>query len=274
MVPDPYKILGVTHDASPGEIKRGYRRLAMKLHPDRLTRRGASGAEIQASTTKFAAVTSSYSLLSDPARKRQYDHIYKYGGYDDTSSSSSPAPRPSKNQSASSTKKPQKGIGYTFTDPVAYVLSRGRVKSLAVAGISVPSRFGMGHSGTDFRVAVSSGKAQETETGTLHCRSTTIEFSGGKKSNKVETTTIHRDGRKEVLIEGDDYVERRFSTAKRRRPRTLQEKIGFGNNLMHGGDDAPWHAQFLKGIGSNIQKCTTNIQRCTNPSLCGAIGVQ
>lgn len=238
----------------------------MKLHPDRLIRRGASEAEIRTSTTKFATVTSAYSLLSDPSRKRQYDHIYKYGGFDDPTSGSPPPPPPG-NPSDSRMKKPQKGIGYTFTDPVAYVLSQGRVKSQATAGISIPSRFTMGRSGEDFRVAVSSGKARESETGSLHCRSTTMLFSGGKKFNKVETTTIHRDGRKEVLIQGDDYVERRFSTAKRRRPRTLQEKIGFGNLTHTGSDDTPWHTQFLKGIG-------TNIQRCTNPSLCGAISVQ
>ena len=238
----------------------------MKLHPDRLIRRGASGAEVQAATAKFATVTAAYSLLSDLARKRQYDHIYKYGGYDNPTVGSSSAPRPHTTScSPSQTQKSQKGIGYTFTDPVAYILSQGKVKSQTVAGISIPSRTAMGNPSNNFRVSVSRGQAKESETGSLHCRSTTMLFSGGKKFNKVETTTIHRDGRKEVLIQGDDYVERRFSTAKRK-PRGMLREMD--DNLTHSRDNkVPWHAQFLKDISSNLQKCT-------NPTLCGAISVR
>ncbi len=264
---DPYYVLGLTHSATPDDIKRAYRMLAMKLHPDRLASRGASESEIQASTASFATVTSAYTLLSDPARKRQYDHIYKYGGYDDATTGQSQASRPSEETSSPlKTSKPQKGIGYSFVDPVAYVLSRGKVKSQAVAGITIPSRFARGSPDGGFRVSVSSGKAKESETGSLHCRSTTMLFSGGKKFNKVETTTIHRDGRKETIIEGDNYVERRFGTAKPRR-RALDERKDESENLTPTREDIPWHEQVLKGITSNIQKCT-------NPTLCGDIRVQ
>lgn len=264
MMMDPYKVLGLGHNATPVEIKRNYRKLAMTLHPDRLIRRGASEEEIKAATTKFATVTTAYALLSDPARKMQYDHIYKYGGYDTPSSgkstesrSQAPGPSPLKTQT------PVKGIGYTFTDPIAYVLSQGKVKSRAVAGITIPSRLGMGNPNNSFRLAVSSGKAKESETGSIHCRSTTMLFTGGKKFNKVETTTIHRDGTKEVVIEGDDYVERRFSAAKRKPRQTIQNHED-DENLAYASNKVPWHAQFLKDISSNLQKCT-------HPSLCGAI---
>lgn len=268
IVSDPYKELGLAHSATADDIKRAYRMLAMKLHPDRLASRGASESEIKASTARFATITAAYSLLSDPARKRQYDHVYKYGGYDDVTTS--PPPPVSRStvdtQSPLKNSKPQKGIGYSFVDPVAYVLSKGKVKSQAVAGISIPSRFARGGPDGGFRVSISSGKAKESETGSLHCRSTTMLFSGGKKFNKVETTTIHRDGRKETIIEGDDYVERRFGTAKPRR-RALHGGEDDSENLTPAREDIPWHEQVLKGITSNIQKCT-------NPSLCGVIRVQ
>lgn len=267
MVPDPYKALDLPHSASSDEIKRAYRKMAMALHPDRLASKGASEQEIKESTAKFARVTAAYSLLSDPVRKQQYDHIYKYGGYDNsTTNKATAAQRSGQSSSPLTPPKPQKGIGYTFIDPVAYVLSQGKVKSQAVAGISIPSRFSRPSPDGGFRVCISSGKAKESETGSLHCRSTTTMFSGGKKFNKIETTTIHRDGRKETVIEGDDYVERRVSAAKPRRP-PMEPRKDNGENLTPTRENIPWHEQVLKGITSNIQKCT-------NPTLCDAIRVQ
>ena len=54
MVADPYKALGLGHDASKDDIKKAYRSLAMKLHPDRLTRNQASEEEMHEATTKPA----------------------------------------------------------------------------------------------------------------------------------------------------------------------------------------------------------------------------
>lgn len=263
MVSDPYKMLDLPHSATSDDIKRAYRRLAMSLHPDRLASKGASEQEIKESTASFARVTAAYSLLSDPARKRQYDHVYKYGGYDNATSGPATS---GKSSNPLTPPKPQKGIGYTFIDPVTYILSQGKVKSQAVAGISIPSRFSRPSPDGGFRVCISSGKAKESDSGSLHCRSTTMLFSGGKKFNKVETTTVHRDGRKETVIEGDDYVERRVSAAKPRRPPT-ESKRDDGENLTPTRENIPWHEQVLKGITSNIQKCT-------NPTLCDAIRVQ
>jgi DnaJ-class molecular chaperone len=56
---DPYKLLGVGHEADPEAIKRAYRRLVLALHPD--------------SADRFRAVREAYELLSDPMRRRLYD---------------------------------------------------------------------------------------------------------------------------------------------------------------------------------------------------------
>ena len=62
---DRYQTLGVGRRATPEEIKKAYRRLAMLHHPDR------GGDE-----SKFKDITEAYGVLSDPAKKRKYDGVY------------------------------------------------------------------------------------------------------------------------------------------------------------------------------------------------------
>lgn len=61
-----YKILGVERSASPQEIKKAYRKLALKYHPDH--NKGDKAAE-----AKFKDVSEAYAVLSDPEKKKQYD---------------------------------------------------------------------------------------------------------------------------------------------------------------------------------------------------------
>lgn len=63
---DYYSALGIPKSASEGEIKRAYRRLARKLHPD------VTGDDPH-STEKFKQITEAYEVLSDPKRRRSYD---------------------------------------------------------------------------------------------------------------------------------------------------------------------------------------------------------
>lgn len=65
---DYYEILGVTKDADADEIKRAYRRLAMKHHPDR----NQGDAEAEA---KFKEAAEAYEVLSDASRRSSYDRF-------------------------------------------------------------------------------------------------------------------------------------------------------------------------------------------------------
>ncbi len=64
MSKDYYKILGLSKNASPDEIKRAYRRLAHEHHPDK----GGDQA-------KFKEVNEAYQVLSDPQKRGQYDQF-------------------------------------------------------------------------------------------------------------------------------------------------------------------------------------------------------
>lgn len=68
---DFYKLLGVPRDASDAEIKKGYRKLALKWHPDR---HSSSTEEEKKNAEKlFRDINLAYEILSDPQKKAKYD---------------------------------------------------------------------------------------------------------------------------------------------------------------------------------------------------------
>ena len=74
MMDDPYKVLGVSPDASDEEIKRAYRNLAKKYHPD-------LNPGDQEAARKMQQVNAAYEQIKNPEAFRQSQQQRSYGGY-------------------------------------------------------------------------------------------------------------------------------------------------------------------------------------------------
>jgi curved DNA-binding protein CbpA len=271
MVADPYKALGLaSHDASATEIKRAYHERARKYHPDRYVRCD-NEKERQQASAQFASCAASYELLTDPQRKAQYDHIYKYGGYDsheeeeegkenDAAAAAGQSPhgstRPTSTGPAHST-----GIGYTCYDPFAILYSRGQVKSRqTVAGIEIPCR-SKGHGMMNFRFAMSSAKVVSTSNGARKCVRQTMHYDtqSGVKRTQTESVTYHPDGRKEVVLqEGVGGSDATTTTSTYNNSSTYSTPA-----TTTAQNDLPWYVQAWKQLQEKLALCT-------NP--CAAVG--
>src|SRR5258706_6879966 len=73
---DYYDVLGVTKNASEEDIKKAYRKLAMKHHPDR-----NQGDDAKKSEDRFKEAKEAYEMLSDPQKRAAYDQ-YGHAGVD------------------------------------------------------------------------------------------------------------------------------------------------------------------------------------------------
>jgi len=127
---DYYQILGISKNATADQIKKAYRKQAMKCHPDR-----NPGNEKWANE-QFKEVNEAFSVLGDPEKRRQYDHFGTVGNIGDIFGS----------QATRTTFEDLMkdfggaGLGFGFLDNIFGDILKGR-------GVSF-QRFGRGFGGT------------------------------------------------------------------------------------------------------------------------------
>ncbi|MBW2622373.1 MAG: molecular chaperone DnaJ [Deltaproteobacteria bacterium] len=72
---DPYTVLGVSKDSSPDEIKKAYRKLARKYHPD-------INPDDKEAENKFKEISEAYDILGDETKRAEYDSLGQQKFYD------------------------------------------------------------------------------------------------------------------------------------------------------------------------------------------------
>ncbi|MET1019695.1 MAG: DnaJ domain-containing protein, partial [Microterricola sp.] len=70
---DFYKVLGVSKDVSAADLKKAYRKLARKYHPD-------SNPGNPAAEAKFKEISEAHSVIGDPEQRKEYDAVRAMGG--------------------------------------------------------------------------------------------------------------------------------------------------------------------------------------------------
>jgi molecular chaperone DnaJ len=84
---DYYQVLGVNEKAGAEEIKKAYRRLAKKYHPD-ANPNNPSAAE------RFKQISEAHAVLSDPEKRKHYDLMRRYGAFAPRGGPAGPSSRP------------------------------------------------------------------------------------------------------------------------------------------------------------------------------------
>jgi len=69
---DYYEVLGVSKGASESEVKKSYRKLALKYHPDK-------NPDDESASEKFKEAAEAYEVLSNPEKKQRYDQFGHQG---------------------------------------------------------------------------------------------------------------------------------------------------------------------------------------------------
>lgn len=187
-----YKTLGVSPDATEDEIRKAYKKLAIRWHPDKNQNK-------EEAEEKFKAISEAYSVLGNKEKRKEYDGYCNGINFDFSSGFDGEDPF-EMFSSFFGGKNPFKDDFFGDDDDFG---SFGGFKGMGDMGFNFSSMMG------------GNGSFQGTST------STTTQIINGKKVTKTVTTTVDENGKKtqkvreeadgkvkEYLIEGDEKKEK------------------------------------------------------------------
>ena len=221
---DYYAVLGVSKEATPEEIRKAYKKLAIKWHPDKHVDDKKEAEE------KFKEIAEAYSVLSDPDKKREYDtggfDFEDFGDFDNFDPFAM-------FESFFGGKRGQHGgfgnFGFGFDDDDD--------KDFFGGGFGFGRGFGFKDDdfgfGSDF-----GGMGSMGGMGTSVKKTTQI--INGKKITKTETTTVDEHGNKKTVVKeetGDGKVREYLLGKNGEKIDTNLKKLGSDNVNMDMDDD-------------------------------------
>jgi len=239
---DYYEVLGVPRDASEDVIRKAYKKLAIKWHPDKHTDDKKEAEE------KFKEISEAYSVLSDPKKKREYDtggiSFEDFGGFDDFD------PFAMFDSFFGGRHGKHGGFGnFGFDDDDDDFFGGGFGKGFG----NHFSGFKMGFDDDDFGFGggdFGGGFGQGTSV------KKTTQIINGKKITKTETTTIDSNGNKKTVVKeetGDGQVREYLLGEDGQKMENKKKRIGYQDN--DGGHQHQHHHN--SGNQGNNHKKTT-----------------
>jgi curved DNA-binding protein CbpA len=213
---DYHEVLGVNKDASDNEIRRAYKKLAVKWHPDKHPDNKKEAEE------KFKEISEAYSVLSDPKKKSEYDNggfsFEDFGGFDDFD------PFSMFDSFFGKGFGKHGGFGnFGFDDDDDDFFGGGFGK-----GFGMGKNFGgfKGFDDDDFGFGGNFGGGFGGQ-GTSVKKTTQI--INGKKITKTETTTIDKNGNKKTVVKeetGDGRVKEYYLGEDGQKIQNQRKRIG------------------------------------------------
>lgn len=182
-----YQTLNLSPNASSDEIKKSYKKLAMKWHPDK------NPQNVEEATEKFKKIAEAYDVLGNEEKRRTYDSNDFFDGNFSSNSNRSQSHYFNHHNQDESIRRAFEMFNHFFAnDPFFQMNNRSQ------RNMGHPNDFfhDPSHRMNNFSSFSSRGFGQSVST-----RITTTIGSDGKKITRKETTIIHPDGRKETTIE-------------------------------------------------------------------------
>ena len=175
---DYYQIIGVSRTAGPDEIKKAYRKLAMRFHPDRWV--NGTDAEKKQAEVQMKELNEAYETLSDPNKRSNYDWLlWKSGQKDSSGSSNSQAGSPGGSGSRGTSPGGSSGgtgsRGASYGGSTGGTGSRGTSSSSSSGGTGSRGTFSNGSSGG----TGSRGTSSSSSSGGTGSRGTSSNGSSG-----------------------------------------------------------------------------------------------